>query len=157
MTAAHLVPIVALGAACVFTGAVLAFVLRAQRLNRMDRCGLCGDQLALESRFRFHGRTVCPPCSQRVRFVKVPRVGRVAVLLMAWFLGLAALVTLIGLHDPEALLWGPLFAGLVLSAVIAGAVPPLSKARNHTATTLRRLHALLHAERAQPGEPDGGS
>lgn len=147
MNLAHFVPVVAIAAACVFTGLALGFVLRAQRLNNGDRCGLCGEQLGLEARFRFHRRTVCRSCSQRVRYVTVPRAGRIGMLLLVWGLGALGVVALVQQHDPGALVWGPVLGGLILSAVIAGVLPPLKHAADRTATTLQRLHALLHAER----------
>lgn len=156
MSLAHFLPVAALGVACLFTGVVLVFVLRARRLNRADRCGLCGDQLGLESRFRFHGRTVYRSCSQRVRLITVPRAGRIGVLLAVWALGAVGLVALIQRHDTDALVWGPLFGGIVLCAVIAGALPPLTNAVDRTASTLRRLHALLQAERTRSTGHDAG-
>ena len=149
MSLAHFVPIAALAAASLFTGLVVVFVLRAQRLNRADRCGVCGHQLGMEQRFRFHGRAVCSRCSQRVRLITVPRPLRIGILLAIWSLGVLGLVALIQRRDSAALVWGPVFGGVVLSALIAGALPPLTQAVDRTAVTLRRLHALLEAERGQ--------
>jgi hypothetical protein len=147
MSTSHFLAIAALAAATAFTGLVLAVVLRARRLNRLDCCGLCGDHLGLESRFRFHGRTVCEPCSRRLRFVTVPRVGRVTVLLTLWAVGLAALAVLVEEHDPDVVIWGAVFTAVVASALMAGALPPLTRSSDRTADTLRRLHAMRRIER----------
>lgn len=152
MNTTHVLAISALAAATAFTVLVLAFVLRARRLNRLDCCGLCGDQLGLESRFRFHGRTVCQPCSRRLRFVTVPRVGRVTVLLTLWAVGLAALAFLVEEHDPDVVIWGAVFTAVVASALMAGALPPLTRSSDRTADTLRRLHAMRRVERERRGQ-----
>lgn len=138
----HVVPLVAIGTASLITGAVLAFVLRARRLNRGDLCGLCARLLPLEGRFRFHGRSMCANCARRLRYVTLPRLARIAVLVGIWGLGAAALVAMVATHDPEFRVWGPLFGGLVLAALLVGAVPAPSPSDDRTASTLQRLHAL---------------
>src|SRR6185503_14078616 len=120
------------GTASLTTGAVLGFVLRARRLNNGDLCGLCARLLPLENRFRFHGRTVCAGCAHRLRYVTLPRVARVAVLLTIWGLGAAALVAMVATHDPEYRVWAPLFGGLVLTALLVGAMPAPSASDDRT-------------------------
>lgn len=147
MTTIHGLAITTLGAVSAFTGVVLVFVVRAQRLNHADCCGWCGNLLGLESRFRFHGRTVCERCSRRLRFVTIPRSGRITVLLTLWGAGLAALAILIEEHDPDVVVWATVFGGLVAAALIAGAMPPITRSADRTAATLRQLHAWRQAER----------
>jgi len=142
MSLTLVVPRLAVSAASLLTGAVLGFVVRARRLNGGDLCGVCGTLLPLEHRFRFHGRTVCANCARRTRYIAMPRVLRVIVLLLVWGIGLAAVVDMLVTHDPEAPLWAPLFVGLVIIALLVGAVPAPTPSDDQTASTLRRLHAL---------------
>jgi hypothetical protein len=146
MDTAHTIAIVTLAAACTFTGLVVAFVLRAQRLNGRDCCGWCGEQLGPEGRHRFHARTVCAACWRRLRLVTLPRVVRITVLLAAWIAGAVALAELIGEGDPRAVVWAPVYGGVVLVALIAGALPPFTRAADRTAATLRRLHSLRQGD-----------
>jgi hypothetical protein len=142
MMLSQIVPLAAIATASLITGVVLTFVLRARRLNNGDLCGLCARLLPLEDRYRFHGRTMCARCARRLRYLTLPRFARVIVLLTIWGLGAAALVAMFATRDPEFLLWAPLFGGLVLTALLVGAVPAPSHSDDRTASTLQRLHAL---------------
>ena len=155
MHTVHTIAVLTLAAACTFTALVAAFVLRAQRLNRRECCAWCGQEMGPEGRYRFHARTVCASCWRRLRIVTLPRIVRITVLLSAWIAGAVALAELIGAGDPQALVWGPLYAGVVLVALIAGALPPFTRGADHTAATLRRLHALRQGDRRQPDAPPG--
>ena len=138
----HAAAILALSVACTFTALVVVWVVRARRLNVRDCCAWCGDQLGLESRHRFHARSVCARCWQRLRVVMIRRVVRIAVLLTVWLTGAVSLAELVGENDPSVMLWAPVFGALVLAALIAGALPPFKRGGDQTAATLRRLHAL---------------
>lgn len=149
MRLAHVLPLAAIVAASLATGLVLAFVIRARRLNAADLCGVCARLLPLELRFRFHGRSVCPACSRRLRHVAIPRIARILLLLVVWTGGAAAVIAMILNHEPEARFWGPLFAMLVLLSLLVGALPAPVEREDHTATTLERRHAFL------TGKPSG--
>jgi hypothetical protein len=82
-----------------------------------------------------------------LRLVTVPRAGRITALLVLWGAGFAALAVLIEERDPDAVVWAAVFGGLVAAALLAGALPPLTRSSDRTAATLQRLHTLRHAER----------
>lgn len=150
------VPLIAIGTASLLTGLVLGWIVRARRLNNADLCGSCGRLLPLEHRFRFHGRTVCESCSQRLRYLAIPRLGRIAVLIAVWGTGVAALVAMVALHDREVRVWAPIFSVLVVAALFVGALPAPHESHEHTAATMRRLHSLLRrdpASRSSGQEP----